>query len=123
MRTVLRELVAAVVHESWSHWMKWMFEQGTLNEDGTWTMPADKVNRWHRQMHTSYERLSEEEKLSDRNEARKYLSVFTTFLEKAVKEFWWEVGAPAPPFSVGQGDPQKTEHFGVRDTKSLKRRR
>lgn len=67
------ETLAAAAHESWSHWMRWMFGEGTLNDDGTWTMPADKVQRWHRQMWTPYAELSEGEKESDRDEARKII--------------------------------------------------
>jgi hypothetical protein len=53
-------------HEIWSHWMKFMFSKGTMNEDGTWTMDKEKVERWKRQMETDYNNLSEDEKETDR---------------------------------------------------------
>lgn len=67
----LVELLADVSHDIWSHWMRWQFHCGKFNEDGTWTMPSEKVERWTRQMRTSYENLSEKEKDSDREQAYK----------------------------------------------------
>ena len=70
----IREQLSAVQHEIWSHWMRWMFTVGTFNTDGTWTMPAVKVERWQRQMNTPYAELSEREKDSDREQADKVLA-------------------------------------------------
>ncbi|MCL4296170.1 MAG: hypothetical protein KJ077_10600 [Anaerolineae bacterium] len=75
MDKVLREKLAALQHEIWSHWMRWQFSVGTFNEDGSWTMPAEKAQRWQRQMNTSYSELSETEKESDREQADKVLAV------------------------------------------------
>lgn len=71
----LREALANIQHDIWSHWMRWMFTVGTFNDDGTWTMPADKLQRWQRQMNTSYGDLSEGEKDSDREQADKVITV------------------------------------------------
>ena len=67
----LIEDLSDYAHEAWSGWMKYLFEKGTKNPDGTFTMNADSVERWERQMNTSYAALSENEKESDRIEARK----------------------------------------------------
>jgi len=75
MTDQLREALAAQEHARWSRWMRWMFDCGTYNPDGTWTMPADKVERWTRQMNTPYAELSEREKDSDREEADNTLSL------------------------------------------------
>jgi hypothetical protein len=64
----LCERLASLEHERWSRWMRYMFECGVLNPDGSWTMPAEKVARWHRQMSTPYADLTEQEKESDRIE-------------------------------------------------------
>jgi hypothetical protein len=61
-----REILADKQHQIWSHWMQWMFRQGKLNANGSWTLPKDKVDLWHRQMNTPYHSLTEEEKESDR---------------------------------------------------------
>ena len=66
------ELQADVEHEIWSSWMRYMFTCGTINDDGTWTMPKGKVERWQRQMKTPYSELTEREKDSDREQVRKH---------------------------------------------------
>jgi hypothetical protein len=66
-----RERLAAIQHEIWTHWMKYQFSVCIKNEDGSLTIPADKVERWERQMATPYSELSEQEKMSDRDQADK----------------------------------------------------
>lgn len=53
----LKEDLSDYAHEAWSGWMKYMFKQGKFNDDGTWTMPKTSVERWQRQMETSYKKL------------------------------------------------------------------
>lgn len=77
IRADQREPLADISHDIWSHWMRWMFTVGTFNEDGTWTMPAEKVERWKRQMNTPYAELSEQERESDREQADKILKVLS----------------------------------------------
>jgi hypothetical protein len=76
----LIEILADIEHERWSKWMRYMFECGTFNEGGTWTMPADKVERWHRQVGTPYAELSDREKESDRDEVRTTLQALIKWL-------------------------------------------
>jgi len=71
----LREGLAEYAHDAWAGWMKYMFEKGTLNEDGTYTMPAWAVMRWQRQANTPYAELPEEEKESDRLEADRMIEI------------------------------------------------
>lgn len=71
----LREDLAALEHARWAHWMDYLFSVGTFNPDGTWTMPAEKVQRWQRQAATPYAALSEAEKDSDRAEVAKTLQL------------------------------------------------
>jgi hypothetical protein len=76
-----REPLAAYSHDSaWGGWMRYMIGKGTLNEDGTWTMPAWAVDRWTRQMSTAYADLPEDEKKSDRKEADEMISIFLAAL-------------------------------------------
>ena len=72
----LKEQLADLAHKMWSGWMKWMFNIGTFNKDGTWTMPKESVERWTRQLSTSYANLSEHEKESDRKEADRMIEVY-----------------------------------------------
>lgn len=70
------EVLAAVQHEIWSHWMKYLFSQCPefgMGVSITRYIPADKVIHWKRQMETPYAELSEKEKDSDRDQARKVM--------------------------------------------------
>ena len=69
-----REELAEYAHEAWSGWMKHMFKMGMFM-DGVWVMPKILVERWHRQMNTPYDDLTETEKDSDRAEADKMLEI------------------------------------------------
>ncbi len=55
--------------------MAYLFSVSIQNEDGSYTIPADKVKHWTLQMHTLYSELSEREKESDREQADKVLAV------------------------------------------------
>ncbi len=78
----LREVLANLCHEQWSGWMKYLFEKGTFNIDGTWTMPAWAVERWTLQVSTSYDQLSEDEQDSDLAEAEKFVAVLVDLVNK-----------------------------------------
>lgn len=77
-----QEILAAKIHCQWSSWMKYLFAQGKFNDDGTWTMELWAVDRWMRQMNSSYENLSEAEKESDRVEVNIYLTSILTGLRE-----------------------------------------
>ena len=70
----MKDQKAKAAHDIGASWMKWLFEWGTMNEDGSWTMPKEKVDRWKRQMTTEYQDLSESEKESDRKVAKEYMN-------------------------------------------------
>ena len=63
--------IANTQHEIWSHWMRYQFSVCVDNGDGSLTIPREKVERWTRQMNTSYFDLSEKEQASDIDQARK----------------------------------------------------
>jgi len=69
----LREELAALSHDIWSHWMRYLFTVSIWRDDGSVTIPTDKVERWYRQMQTDYANLSDAEKESDRHQADKIL--------------------------------------------------
>ena len=100
------EVLAAVEHESWAGWTKWMLDELTkelaecsrlkckwcggarncvgfcLDCEGRMVRPhitldsLPCVQRWRRQMNTPYVSLSEKEKESDRKVVRKKLKVY-----------------------------------------------
>jgi len=74
--------IAAIQHQIWSHWMKYLFEVSIQNEDGTVTIPASKVNRWKRQMNTNYDDLLDSEKLSDIEQAMKVIAEIDSAIKK-----------------------------------------
>ena len=67
----LREQLAVFEHEQWSGWMRWLFERGKWNDNGTFTIDGEWADRWHRQMTLHYSFLSETERHSDRKEVDK----------------------------------------------------
>ncbi len=71
----MREKLAECAHVAWSGWMIYLFSKCTMNADGTVTIPAWAVERWMRQMNTSYDELPEAEKASDRDEADKIVAI------------------------------------------------
>ncbi len=77
----LREKLADYAHEAWSGWMKCMFEKSTINSDGEIVIPASLVERWKRQMNTPYDKLPENEKISDRKEADIMIEIYMRDLE------------------------------------------
>jgi RyR domain len=71
----LMEKLADVEHERWSHWQRYMHSKCERSDDGSLVIPAHLVDRWESQMNTPYSGLSEEEKESDREQVRRYLSI------------------------------------------------
>ena len=69
------ERLADLAHTQWAGWMRYLFRFGVDNPDGTFTITADKVARWTRQACTDYGDLPENEKESDRVEARKVFAL------------------------------------------------
>jgi len=70
-------------HEIWSSWMKYMFslcdkEKHPFEdkETGNLIIPRAKIKRWKKQIATSYEKLSEKEKQSDRDQVNKFIHLF-----------------------------------------------
>lgn len=78
----LVEQLAAIEHERWSHWQKYMHSKATKQPDGSMVVPAELVARWEKQMSTDYADLSDGEKQSDRDQVEKYLSLIVKELQK-----------------------------------------
>lgn len=87
--TDLREQLAALAHEQWSGWMKYLFDRSeilTLEEltpvgridVKRYLLTAFDSDRWTRQALTPYADLPESEKNSDRKEADRVLALITS---------------------------------------------
>lgn len=68
-----REHLAAIEHERWADWQRYLHSRCTGSADGSLTIPAELVSWWERQIATPYEELSEPEKQSDREQVDRYL--------------------------------------------------
>ena len=69
------EGAANIQHQVWSHWMAFQFGICERLDDGRLVIPAEKVERWTRQMQTPYTELSEDERESDRKVVREHFPV------------------------------------------------
>lgn len=75
----LIEQMAALEHEQWAHWTAYMLtmlckDHPELNHD-------ENVLRWSRQILVEYKNLTEKEKESDREWARKSFDIARDFAE------------------------------------------
>lgn len=78
----LLETLAAIEHERWAHWQRYMHSKGVRQPDGSLLVPSELVQRWDEQIETAYAALSEREKESDREQVRKYLPLIAEALAK-----------------------------------------
>lgn len=76
----LLEKLAAVEHERWSHWQRYVHSKAIHQADGSLLLPAELVARWDRQIATKYGDLNDEEKELDRQQVRKYLLLIESVL-------------------------------------------
>jgi len=65
----LREIIAALEHEQWAHWTRYMLDNLT----------PENIAQWRRQVETPYADLSEKEKDSDREWADKVLEMIPCY--------------------------------------------
>jgi hypothetical protein len=73
------ERMADVVHQVWCNWMEYLFTKGWTLQDKGFKIDSGSVKRWKRQMKRPYAELSEDEKQSDRDIARRYLDLTIDF--------------------------------------------
>lgn len=67
------ERLAAIEHERWAHWQRYMHDQCERQEDGSLVIDAELVARWEVQITTPYADLSDQEKDSDREQVQRYM--------------------------------------------------
>ena len=74
-REALIHRLAAIEHERWSHWQRYMHGKATRQEDGALLLPADLVARWEKQIATAYADLPADEQESDKEQVERYLPI------------------------------------------------
>lgn len=77
----LLEELAAIEHDRWSHWQRYLHGKAIKQSDGSLLIPPDLVTRWEDQINRRYDDLSEQERESDREQVRKYLPVILAALD------------------------------------------
>jgi hypothetical protein len=75
----LMEKLAAVEHERWSHWQRYVHSQCLTVSDGSLIVPTELVSRWERLISTPYAQLTQDEQESDREQVRRYLPLVTSY--------------------------------------------
>lgn len=77
----LIEQLADKEHASWAHWMNYLFSKCEYLPDGSAVIPGEFVRHWQRLVLVPYEKLSEREKQSDRDEVAHILPIIRTFIQ------------------------------------------
>ena len=99
------ERMAAQAHKSWSGWMEYLFKMSARNADGTVTIPGNLVERWERQIATTYADLTEPEKQSDRVEAQRMRDAYGPSPAYAALEIIREVHGRYPEDVFPEPEP------------------
>lgn len=82
----LLEELAAIEHERWSHWQRYLHDQCAPGPDGSLIIPGDQARRWSTQMNTPYSRLPDDQRDSDREQVRRYLPIIARTLDIAITD-------------------------------------
>lgn len=77
----LIDQLAAVEHERWAHWQRYLHAKCDELPDGSLRIPEQLVTRWRKQINTPYDRLSADEQASDREQVAAYLDVLARWLD------------------------------------------
>lgn len=84
-QNILRGQLAAIEHQRWADWQRWVHSQCTIGDDGSLIIPKELVDRWERQISTPYNQLSEPEQLSDLKQVDRYWSIILAFIDKSIR--------------------------------------
>jgi hypothetical protein len=72
--------LAAIEHERWAHWQRYVHDHCERLDDGSLVIPATLAARWAAQIEMTYAELTEQEKDSDREQVRRYIPVVISAL-------------------------------------------
>lgn len=84
----LLEKLAAIEHERWADWQKWMHGSFYKIEKGNaihQSLPQLLIERWERQIKTPYADLPDAEKQSDRDQVARYWPLITAWHTQQVE--------------------------------------
>lgn len=77
----LREKLAEQEHRRWQEWQKYCHSKMITYPDGRIDFPQEYHSRWERQIYTPYDKLSEKEKDSDREQVDRYWPLIEEILK------------------------------------------
>ncbi|MCW1410761.1 MULTISPECIES: hypothetical protein [Rhizobium] len=78
----LLDELAAIEHDRWAHWQRYVHDKSQKQSDGSLLIPAELVARWEKQIETPFALLSDKEKDSDRKQVQKYLPLLKAALRE-----------------------------------------
>jgi|GEM_PF-893089 len=78
----LIEILANIEHTRWANWQKYLHSLCIKNEDGSLTIPKERVDWWNKEIETSYYDLEEHIKQYDRDEVMNTLNAINEYLKK-----------------------------------------
>ena len=81
-RAALVDQLAAIEHERWAHWQRYMHGKASRRDDGALVIPAELVARWEKQIETPYANLSTDEQESDKKQVERYLPIIEEALDR-----------------------------------------
>lgn len=88
------EKLAAIEHNRWTDWQQWVhkcLKPNPMGEIFPYLLDPEWYERWDKQIETPYERLSESEKQSDRDQVMRYWPLIVAWHDRLVKEALREV--------------------------------
>jgi hypothetical protein len=85
----IKEQLADIEHQKWSHWQKYLHSKCVEHSDGKgeWVcFPSELFRHWERQINTPYSELTEKEKDSDREQVERYLYLIEQTYKQAYEK-------------------------------------
>lgn len=112
----LIERLAAIEHERWADWQKYMHSklQRHIEDENFMRLPLFNINHWERQIKTPYNKLTEKEKQSDRDQVYRYLHLIQEHIQAAEKRGREEAVTKARNFV--EGYKEKYRGCGMADS-------
>lgn len=76
----LLEILADIEHTRWSNWQSYLHSLCIKNEDGSLTIPKERVEWWNYEIETPYKDLKEKSKQYDRDEVMISINAINDYL-------------------------------------------
>lgn len=109
----LRQKLAAIEHERWADWQKWVHDQGKITGDSPMDLllPEATWKRWQRQIDTPYS--SDAEKASDLEQVDRYWPLIEAYVAAERTRLCDELEAGMPEKQPMQSTRKTTVAYAV----------